>query len=100
MRLERKVFLLHDNNARPHCNAQTQGIMGKLKFTGVPQPSYSPDLAPLDFWLFPKLKEMLKGQRFSTDAEVQAAMSKWICSQPESFFIYRMKKWIEQLCSC
>jgi hypothetical protein len=28
-------------------------------------PSYSPDLAPCDFWLFPKLKTALKGHRFS-----------------------------------
>ena len=24
----------------------------------------SPDLAPCDFWLFPKLKSLLKGRRF------------------------------------
>ncbi|GFW04691.1 hypothetical protein TNCV_3897431 [Trichonephila clavipes] len=35
------------------------------------------DLAPPDFWLFPKLKETLKGQRFSTYAEVRAAVRKW-----------------------
>ena len=26
------------------------------------QPPYSPDIAPCDFWLFPKLKKPLKGQ--------------------------------------
>jgi hypothetical protein len=26
---------------------------------------YSPDLAPCDFWLFPKLKNALKEQRFA-----------------------------------
>jgi hypothetical protein len=26
---------------------------------------YSPDLAPADFWLFPELKIVLKGKRFS-----------------------------------
>jgi len=36
----------------------------RVKFTVVPHPPYSPDLAPSDFWLFPKLKEMLKGQHF------------------------------------
>jgi hypothetical protein len=28
-------------------------------------PPYSPDLAPADVWLFPKLKSVLKGKRFS-----------------------------------
>jgi hypothetical protein len=27
-------------------------------------PPCSPDLAPNDFWLFPKIKSALKGQRF------------------------------------
>ncbi|GFX93347.1 hypothetical protein TNCV_151531 [Trichonephila clavipes] len=62
--------------------------------------SVSPDLTPSDFWLFPKLKETLKGQRFSTVAKVQAAVCKWICSQPESFFMNGMKKWIERLNKC
>ena len=30
------------------------------------QPLYSPNLAPSDFWLFPKLKSPLKGKRFQT----------------------------------
>ncbi|GFV80958.1 hypothetical protein TNCV_2269421 [Trichonephila clavipes] len=46
---ERNVFLLHHGNARPHCSAQTQDVMAKLIFTVVPQPPYSPDLAPLNF---------------------------------------------------
>jgi hypothetical protein len=36
---------------------------------------YSPDLAPADFWLFPKLKRMMKGQRFS-DAEREREMTR------------------------
>ena len=30
----------------------------------VPQPPYSPDLAPCDFWLFSKLKRPLRGHLF------------------------------------
>jgi hypothetical protein len=30
-------------------------------------PAYSPDLAPSDFHLFPKLKEFLGGKRMETD---------------------------------
>jgi len=69
--------------------------MTSPKFTVVPHSTYSPDLAPSDFWLFPKLKETLKGQHFSSDAEVEAAVCKWINGQPETFFIDGMKKWIE-----
>ena len=91
-RPERNTFLSHHDNARPHCSAQTQDAMTSLKFTVVPHPPYSPDLAPSDFWLFPKLKETLKGQHFSSDAEVGTAVCKWLSSQPETFFIDGMKK--------
>jgi len=50
--------------------------------------------------LFPKLKETLKGQHFSSDAKVEEAVRKWISSQPETIFMDGMKKWIEQLKKC
>ena len=37
----------------------------------APQPPYSPDLAPCDFWLFPKLKRPLRGNRFESIEEIQ-----------------------------
>jgi len=38
-----------------------------LAKNGIPvvrQAPYCPDMAPCDFWLFPKLKRPLKGSRF------------------------------------
>ena len=35
----------------------------KMGINTVPQPPYSPYLASYDFWLFPKLKEKLRGCR-------------------------------------
>jgi hypothetical protein len=37
----------------------------------VPHHPYSPDLAPSDFTLFPKLKMKLKGRRFETVSDIQ-----------------------------
>jgi len=73
--------------------------MTNLKITVVPHPSYRPDLAPSVFWLFPKL-ETLKGQHFSMDAEVEAAVSKWSSSQPETIFMDGMNKWIQRPKKC
>jgi histone-lysine N-methyltransferase SETMAR len=91
-RPERNMFLLHHDNARPHCSAQTQNTMKSLKFTVFPHPSYGPDLAPSDFCLFPKLNETLKGQHFSLDAEAETAVCRWSSSQPETFFIDEKKQ--------
>jgi hypothetical protein len=38
----------------------------------IPHLPYSPDLAPCDFFLFPKMKLKLKGRRFDTTEEIQA----------------------------
>jgi hypothetical protein len=38
----------------------------------IPQPPYSPDLAPCDIFLFPKMKLKLKGRRFDTIEEIQS----------------------------
>jgi hypothetical protein len=37
----------------------------------LPHSSYSPDLAPADFFLIPKMKMQLKGRHFHTIAEIQ-----------------------------
>ena len=44
----------------------------------VPQPSYSPDLAPCDFCLFPRLKEKLRGCRYETIEVLKEAETKVI----------------------
>ena len=44
----------------------------------VPQPPYSPDVAPCDFWLFPKLTEKLRGCRYETIEEMKEAVTKVI----------------------
>jgi hypothetical protein len=38
----------------------------------TPHPPYSPDLAPCDFFLFPKIKLKLKGRGFDTTEEIRA----------------------------
>ena len=40
--------------------------------TTVPHPAYSPDLAPCDFYVFPKMKLQLKGWHFVSTEEIQA----------------------------
>jgi hypothetical protein len=50
--------------------------------------------------LFPKLKETLEVQHFSSDAEVETTLRKWITRQPETFFMDGINKWIEPLKKC
>ena len=49
-------WFLHHNNAPSHTALVLRDHFAKNSTHIVPQPPYSPDLAPCDFWLFPKLK--------------------------------------------
>ena len=47
-------------------------FLAKNKTVIIPQPPYSPDLAPDDFFLFPKLRKLMKEVlRFATIKEIK-----------------------------
>ena len=62
---------LHHDNMPTDASRLMQSVLAKHQITQVTQPPYSPDLAPCDFWLFPKLKSPLKGKRFQTIDEIR-----------------------------
>ena len=55
-------------------------------------PPYSPDLAPADYFLFPKVKLQLKGARFDTIQEIQKAVTDKLQAIPAKDFSNAMKK--------
>jgi len=55
------TWLLHHDNAPAHAALLTRRFLTDSNMTVVPLPPYSHDLAPSDFFLFPKLKMKLKG---------------------------------------
>lgn len=67
-----KKWQLHHDNAPAHSSHLIQQFLAKHGITQVRQAPYSPDLAPCDFWLFPKLKRPLKGSRFETREHIMA----------------------------
>ena len=53
----------------PQCNNH-QAVFGPTKVTVLVQPLYSPDLAPADYFLFPKVKSHLQGQFFEPFSDI------------------------------
>lgn len=51
--------------------------INQSKYDLMRHPPYSPDLAPSDFHLFPKLITFLGGQKFATNDDVIAAVEKY-----------------------
>ena len=59
-------FILHQDNAPAIASQEVQTtIKVQLEAEILTHPPYSPDLAPCDFALFPKLKGELKGKHFN-----------------------------------
>jgi hypothetical protein len=58
-----------NDNAPAHASLFIRSYLAKHQTSGVLHPPSSPDLAPADFSLFPKLKTTLKGRRFRTIEE-------------------------------
>jgi histone-lysine N-methyltransferase SETMAR len=69
--LQKKNIIFHQDNATAHKSVL---VMENLHYELLEHPPYSPDLAPSDFCLFPKLKLYLAGQRFSSNQEAIAAV--------------------------
>ena len=61
-----------------------------------PYPPYSPELAPCDFWLFPKLR----GCRYETIEEMKEAVTKVIDTLREEDFHVAFQKLLERYNKC
>jgi len=65
---------LYQDNTPAHKSVLAMGKLRDLHYELLEHPPCSPDLAPSDFYLFPKLKLFLTGQCFSLNQEVIAAV--------------------------
>ena len=61
-----KNFQLHHDNAPAHSAHVIHAFLDKNSMSLVRQTSYSPELAPCGFWLFPKRKKILKGRQLQS----------------------------------
>ena len=69
-KLSSGIVLLHDN-ARPYTARQTQTLLREQFHWGIfEHPPYSSDLAPSDFFLFPKM-EHIADKRFTNDEDLK-----------------------------
>jgi hypothetical protein len=55
-----KRWMLHHENALAHLSLLVWDFLTRTDTTVIPQPPYSPDLVPADFFLFPKLKSKIE----------------------------------------
>ena len=95
------TILLQDN-AGPHRKREVLESLESWNWETLPHPPYSPDLSPCDFFLFPRIKEPLRGQRFTTEDEVNEAFKASLTTVTKSGvrdgidgLVHRWKKCLE-----
>jgi transposase len=95
----KKIWILYHDNAPPHTLFLVHEFLAKHE-TVVPQPPYSPDLAPVDFFLFAKLKSTLKGCRFQTIKETEENWLWDLHTIPQNAFQDVLQNWKKRWRQC
>ncbi|UYV73889.1 hypothetical protein LAZ67_11001294 [Cordylochernes scorpioides] len=79
-----KLWILNHDNAPGHTALKISKFLQNHSTSVFPQPPYSPDLAPCDFFLFGKLKKKVKGSEISEHRRDHSGIEKGHESDPEN----------------
>ncbi len=77
-----KNWWLHMDNAPAHMGGNTVNYLLLTGTQVLKHPPYSPDLAPSDFWFYPRLKKPLRGVRFGSLDELERAVDVVVAAIP------------------
>jgi hypothetical protein len=64
-------WILHHDKAPAYKALSVEHFLAKKSIIEMEHPSCSPNLAPNDFWLFPKVKHVLKEHRFQDIEDIE-----------------------------
>jgi len=68
--------------------------------TVLEHPAYSPDLATSDFFLFPKIKEILKGRNFDDTDDIRSNTTAALKAIPQNQFKNCFEGWTRRWHRC
>ena len=86
------VLLLQDN-APAHTSQVAMTAATECGFEILPHPPYSPDMAPSDVYLFPKLKSHIRGTQFKSNKYI---INEYLGDQEKAFYFKGIRK-LEQI---
>lgn len=89
----KKSWILHQDNAPAQSALSVKTFLAKRNIPILDHPPYSPDLAPSDFFLFPKVKSALKGTRFETFKAVKEKATEVMNGLPENDLQHCYEQW-------
>jgi histone-lysine N-methyltransferase SETMAR len=81
-------WVLHHDDVPAHTALSITEFLVKINIPSLPHPTYSPHLAPCNFYLFPELKSNLKGDHFGTVENIQKNLTDELRTLTENYFWY------------
>lgn len=96
--------ILHDelnqDNAPAHNALSVKRYLAARGTPVLEHAPYSPDLAPCDFFLFPKIKSALKGTRFESMEEVKRKSAELLNALTKEDFQHCFDQWKKRMERC
>jgi hypothetical protein len=93
-------WILHHDNAPAYKVLSLIQFLAQKSITETEHPSCSPDLAPNDFWLFPKIKSALNGRRFQDIKRTQKNITTALKAIPQHEFQKYFQQWQRHWAKC
>ena len=92
-RFANNSWILHHDNAPAHTALYVREFLATKQITVLEHPAYSPDLAPSDFFLLPKIKEILKGRHFDDIDDIRSNTMAALKAIPQNQFQNCFEGW-------
>jgi len=94
------TWILYHDNAPCHRAFSVTQFLTLKNITVLPQPPYSPDMSPCDFFLFPRIKQVVKGTHFDSVKDIQTSVTKVLQELPVNDFQKSYENWKKRWAQC
>ena len=94
--LDLDSVILHQDNAPPHRAQTTILNISLLGFEILTHSPYSPDLAPMDFHVFPQVKKELRGFRHTDREELNSHVQQVVRRFDEDWYKSAFDNWTKR----
>ena len=93
---------LYTKTMRPHTHTSRvdHDTTRALGIELLPHPPYSPGLAICDFWLFPNMKDVLRGKKYESREELEVAITTTLRGMSRDGLEHVFRSWTERWQKC
>ena len=89
----------HDNASSHKCKV-VKSFLASEKVKVLNHPTYSLDLSLCDFFLFPRLKKMLSGNKYTSRSSLGSTIYQCLQQIPKEDYLSAFRDWVKRLHKC